>query len=450
VTRSIRRRTFLGAAALAPAACLARPVAAVDEPPITIDSTGPSFPLINCMAFGGINYGDPTFSANVAKHDLAILGVYVGWGNSAAVVNNIKAINPNILLGNYTSLNELHVTGADADLIAKVTSERGPNGVGDWWAYDHTGAHVSSYPGNDTVNYTELTTPDANGYHWPEWLARRDSSASGAIGDGAAWDMWFCDNNFYRPRVTADWNRDGVDEAPGATSASTSDAWSRNGELAYYNTAKSLRPNMYIVANSDSDLSGVAYPPNYGPFPEYKNVLHGAMLEALIGETWSAESRGGFSWMMSWYHGVFTNLLAPKIVIFNLHHNVSTDYQTLRYALSACLMDNGYFQSNNSSGYTTQFMWYDEYDCAGTKSSKWLGKAIDPPQTAPWSNGVYMRRFTGGLALCNPKGNGSQIVTPPSGYTRFSGTQAPTINNGAAVTGTVTLADRDGLLLVKT
>jgi len=90
---------------------------------------------------------------------------------------------------------------------------------------------------------------------------------------------------------------------------------------------------------------------------------------------------------------------------------------------------------------------YDEFT-AGTGSNKWLGTPIDPPQTAAWSKGVWRRRFTGGVVLCNPPGNGSQTVNPGPGYTRFSGSQAPSINNGAAVTGTVTLADRDGLFLV--
>jgi uncharacterized membrane protein len=64
----------------------------------------------------------------------------------------------------------------------------------------------------------------------------------------------------------------------------------------------------------------------------------------------------------------------------------------------------------------------------------------------PYQNGVYRRDFENGIALVNPKGNGTQTVTLETSYKHLSGTQAPTVNNGQTVT-TVTLNDRDGVIL---
>jgi hypothetical protein len=61
---------------------------------------------------------------------------------------------------------------------------------------------------------------------------------------------------------------------------------------------------------------------------------------------------------------------------------------------------------------------------------------------------VYRRNFEHGTVLVNPKGNGAKTVTIEAGYHRFQGNQAPAVNNGQPVTS-VTLADRDGIFLVK-
>ena len=61
---------------------------------------------------------------------------------------------------------------------------------------------------------------------------------------------------------------------------------------------------------------------------------------------------------------------------------------------------------------------------------------------------MYRRDFENGIALVNPKGNGTQTVTLETSYKHLSGTPAPTINNGQTVT-TVTLNDRDGVILLR-
>src|SRR5262249_4381627 len=71
-----------------------------------------------------------------------------------------------------------------------------------------------------------------------------------------------------------------------------------------------------------------------------------------------------------------------------------------------------------------------------------------PPPTAAWQHGVWRRDFDHGIALVNPKGNGAQTVTLETPFHHLTGQQNPSLDDGAAVT-TITLQDRDGLLLAR-
>jgi hypothetical protein len=407
-----------------------------------------TFPLLGGMLIGGShNYDNTTYRQQIAKLDLAILGMYNGWNSGGSTpaqsVNAIKALNPNILLGNYTIMTET-VNGSDPATQYrrdKLNSELGPGGVGDWWAYDKDGNH-SDWSGGAfgtwDVNIPLFTTPDTNGDRWPQWTAKQDNTR---MISNANFDIWYSDNNFWAPRVNDDWNRDGTNDD---MTSETVRNWYRDGQRAYYDTAISLRPDLMLMVNTDNDLDGSVYPSEANPFNQYKNLMGGAWLEHAIGESWSVETWGGWTMMMGWYRQVMSNLLAPHVCGFDISMTDTTDYKSLRYAFASSLMDNGYFSA--SSDYGT-VLWYDEFDLAGTSTTKWLGEAIDPPQTTPWQNGVYRRRFAAGVVLVNPKGNGSQTVSVGAGYHRFSGTQDSTTNNGAAASS-VTLADRDGLFLV--
>ena len=409
-----------------------------------------SYPRLAGMLIGDPkNYDDPAYQDRIARLDLAILGMYDGWsgdgGSSPAeAVAEIKARNPRILLGNYTVMTEVRRRHdpATSYLRRKLQSEAGPHGVGDWWAYDAAGRHTDwsggAYDAWDT-NLTRFTTPDADGEHWPQWLAGADYKR---LISGAGLDLWYSDNNMWEPRSVADWNRDGVDDDPADP---TVQRWWRQGQRDYYVAAKRIAPHLPVMVNADSDLDGRVYPPDAKPFSTYQGIVGGAFLEHVMGESWSVETWGGWSLMMRWYRHVGTNLVAPGIVVFDAELGKPTDYQTFRYAFASCLMGNGYF-SGSTDYHAVQ--WYDEYDLAGHGSTKWLGRPLGPPVRHPWQDGVYRRDFQHGVVLVNPKGNGTQTVTIGPGFRHFRGTQDPEVNDGAPVTQ-VTLADRDGVLLVR-
>lgn len=334
------------------------------------------------------------------------------------------------------------VDPATSYLRRKLRTEVGPHGIRDWWAYDARGRHPDwsdgAYDAWDT-NLTRFTTPDARGDRWPRWLGRSDHQRLIA---GAGFDLWYSDNNMWQPRSDADWNRDGVDDNP---DDATVQGWWRRGQRAYYETAERLEPATPVMVNADSDLDGSVYPPAAKPFTAYRDVVGGAFMEHVIGASWSAETWGGWSLFMRWYHHIRTNLTSPAIVVFDAELSKPKDYQAFRYAFSSCLMGNGYF--SGSTDYHA-IRWYDKYDLAGAGTTKWLGRPLDPPALHRWQHGVYRREFQHGLVLVNPKGNGPQTVTIGPGYRHFLGSQDPDVNDGQPVTQ-VTLQDRDASFLVR-
>lgn len=410
----------------------------------------PGFPRLGGMLIGNPhNFHEPAYQRQIARLDIAVLGMYNGWSRGgqtpAQAVAAIKALNPAIGLANYTIMTEVTHNAADSATAYKrdkLYAGVGPGGVGDWWAYDSAGAHTDwsggAFNAWDT-NLTLLTTPDANGDRWPQWLARADHQRLLA---GTGFDTWYCDNNLWRPRSDADWDRNGVNDSRDSIAVRN---WFRDGQRAYYDTARAVAPGMLIMVNADSDLDGSVFPANADNFTQYENAAHGAFIERAIGESWSVETWGGWVPMMTWYRHVRTNLLEPKIVMFDAKLAGPTDYRHVRYAFASCLMDDGYFSA--STDYNT-IAWFDEFDQSGAASTKWLGAPVDAPPNAAWQQGVFRRRFEQGMAIVNPKGNGPRTVTIEPGYRRIAGRQDPAVNTGQAAT-TVTLQDRDGILLVK-
>jgi hypothetical protein len=141
---------------------------------------------------------------------------------------------------------------------------------------------------------------------------------------------------------------------------------------------------------------------------------------------------------MESYRAYMGFIVGPRYGLFHVI-GAADDYRFMRYSLASCLMDDGYYGHSTSDGYT-EIAWFDEYDVD-------LGVAIDQPQTSAWQKGVYRRRFSKGIALVNPEGNGNQTVDVGPGYRRFVGGQDPIHNNGNDAQ-TLTLKEGDGILLL--
>jgi hypothetical protein len=387
-------------------------------------------PRLMGMNIGAKHYHEPAYIEALSRLDIAILGFHPGWrgdrgGNVIGrVVRDMRARNPAILIGQYTILNEssddLVRSAASRDRIDKLNQE-------DWWLRNADGdkaAWTRQYGAFD-INFTEWSKPDRNGERYPQWLARRDFERY--FRPVPEFKIWYFDNVMIRSRVgKADWKREGRNMS--SRDAEVEAAY-RRGMAAHWQAARRLRPDMLLIGNVDSDLSS----------PEYRNQLDGAFLEGLMGKSWSLERTQGWGAMMKRYLGVRDNLRPPAVVGFNVAGD-PRDLQFMRYALGSCLLGDGYFSFTDEKAGYSSVPWFDEYDLK-------LGKALEPPPTQAWSNGVYRRRYEKALVLVNPAGV-ARTVAPGPGWRRFKGAQAPAVNSGVPA-AEVTIGARDAIVLVK-
>jgi hypothetical protein len=399
--------------------------------------TPPPFPRIGGIENGGpFNYNDPSYQAALAKQSVMVLnywpGMAPGGESMESVVQAIKAINPNALVFLYADTDEGYTSGDSSVAFAPVTAKI--NSM-NWWLYPNRSdsSPVPSFYGNGgfTINNTPYTPRDSSGMDSIDWLTHWFvSTYTAAV---PSMDGFFMDNVFVQPRVSGDWYRNGNDLSASNFQAETA---IQAGYERWFSLAHQLMPGKYQIGNIATWGQSGAPPIPSG----YQGMANGGVLEAMIGQSWSIESWGGWQEMMSQYTAAMQALSAPKLAIFNQWGN-PTDYQSMRYGLASCLMNDGYYSfSSSSSGYSG-VTWFDEYNAN-------LGQAVSPPPMSAWQHGVWRRDFTNGIALVNPRGNGPQTVQLGGTFVKLKGSQDPAINNGQTVTS-VTLQDRDGLILMR-
>ena len=413
-------------AAAATTLLLAFSASAADSPP---------FPRLAGVNNGAPqNYWEPAYQAKLAKLNWSLLAIWVGWGVTSdttmeQVVRSIKAINPDTRVFLYENPMEV----AEGNAAASVVFEK--NDKMKWWAYEKgsTGPYLLSLYGKQTqrsqyqVNNTLFTPKDSSGYQQWEWHARW--VVQQFYKPNPSIDGFFEDNVFWRPRIDADWNRDGVTDSKDSPQ---SGKWLREALAKRFALFHTLMPGKLMIGNitdwgnSKSELT------------EYDQALNGGLIEGIIGKNYSVETWSTWAEMMRWYRKTMAAVAEPKLVAFHQVGTV-TDYKGMRYGLASCLLDNGYYAfSDETKGYSG-VPWFDEYDFK-------LGKAVKPPATVEWQKGVYRRDFENGIVLVNPKGNGTVEVTLEEDFRRLTGKQDPAVNNGA-LTRKVVLQDRDGIIL---
>jgi hypothetical protein len=262
----------------------------------------------------------------------------------------------------------------------------------------------------------------------------------------------------------ADWNRNGGN--PVETDPTTIEAQS-TGKADIANELNSLLPGIKTAANTAS-LYGF---PNFCglSISTSTNNMAGKftynMSQFAVGSTGGAFNPAlacmGLTTFETWYATADTQLATGGAMQLTGAFNI-TDYQGLRYGLTAVLMRNGWFVAgylNGATGMdvvipenTSTYPIYDEFWGGNLNLAGYLGAAVDAVQTAAYSLGVWCRRFVNGIACVNPAGNGTQTITLPGGGPWFplNGTQDHTSNPGGAAVTTLTLAAADGRILVKT
>jgi hypothetical protein len=365
----------------------------------------------------------------IAKFDMVILGIYPSWGSAASVVTGIKSYNPQILVGNYTVLDEMFASDAAYQgLINQLTSMN-------WWLVNAAGSRTSaSGGGTNDVNITSYPNTTSGGQHEPEWVA--DWFNTNNHFSTANFDIWYFDNVWAVPRTcSADYEENGTNQS--CTNSNVEAAW-QAGQVAEWTEARVNQPDMLMEGNADTNLSAAGL----------TSQLDGAHLECMTGASWSP---GSWSAMMSWYLSEPANLKSAQLQEFG-GCGSPTDYALFRYTLGATLMGNGFiaYSSNDSYGQGSSG-WYDEYNVnlgtalqsAATSTSSTYQAGV---RAGSYQNGVWRRDFQNGIALVNPQGNGTKTVTLGGTFYKIAGTQDPTTNNGQGVTS-VTLNASDGIVL---
>jgi hypothetical protein len=395
----------------------------------------PGFPRTGSLNISAPhNYDDPSYQAQLAKIDMAVLSYWPGWNagkrmTMEQVVRNIKAMNPDSKIFLYQ--NSMMVDGQSAsmeELREKADQMR-------WWAYPSgtSGGRILTTYASKTgreiyVTNTTLFTPrDSKGYQWWEYHARWAVANYYKANPSIA--GLFEDNVFWRPRVDADWNRDGTTDPKDGLEAGK---WLREGYRQRFALMHQLMPGKYMIGNIAD------WGHKKAVLTELSGTLDGGVMEGVLGTTYSPEQWASWSELMRWYRKTMAAIREPKLVMFDQHGD-PTDYQAMRYGLATCLLDDAYYAFSND-GYSGVHV-FDEYDAD-------LGQAVSPPALTAWQKGVYRRDFENGIALVNPKGNGPVEVELEVEFRRIAGKQAPAVNNGQT-TRKVQLKDRDGIILLR-
>ena len=330
----------------------------------------------------------------LSKFGLIILGLWASQPSvGASVVSTIKSFNPQCIVGAYTifesSLSD--PSGVDADVANYLTANN------HWWL-DLAGLQVSNYPGTYA---TDMSAAFAT------WYANRCYSKWFQL---QAFDYWYIDDSFASGESTKNCSK------PMSTPTF------QTGLTTFIADIRALK-TIKIMGNADHDLS------------VYSGSFEGGFNEGLMGLPYSI-IKTSWDYMMARYRGQLANIKPGGISGFNIYCDL-TDYKTMRFGLTSCLMDDGYFScTTNGLGYVVPH-WYEEYDAN-------LGDPIVGPSLTPWQNGVYRRNYQHGIVLCNPTA-ATVTVTLERPYQKILGLQP---GNDGSIISQVSLPGNDGLILL--
>jgi hypothetical protein len=319
------------------------------------------------------------------------------------------------------------------------------------WLYlnGSSGTPIVSTFTNDLwlVNNTDFGPVDSSGDNFIKYLLKikKQQNVDGEPGNAPndQVDAFSLDNVFYKFRRDADYNRDGITDDQWNP---TSQLWQRQGLRAHFDYQDVIWPGRLKFGNIADWPDGQTIPAEIAPI---NGVLHGGVMEALSGESYSIDSWGGFTEMMRWYRFMEDACLDPKLCVFDASVPTSTSYREARRLLAAAAIGgNGYAAVRARDN---ALAWWDELDNAGA-GIEWLGAATEARRSSGsvgTGNVVWRRTFTNGHVYVNPTSS-DVTVTASRNLRRINGTQEPAVNSGATIASgaTFTVRANDGLFLV--
>jgi hypothetical protein len=445
----------------------------------------PNFPRLGMIYIGG----DQTYPASawpiMAKFNVVIMGGgWETWGDNRAwtredVINGVHAASTvGTKVFQYVDFESVGVQPAYNSYPTYVATVQANN----WWLYQvsTSGPTVTSptNPNFTIINQTHWSPRDPTTGYTPFQAAAKYSyemfvAGTAAHPRNAAPDMdgIYLDNDWYAPDADGDWKRDdGVTDSQ--TDPAVENAY-RAGNADFAEETHRLR-KFALGNNGNWPLASTAANPATNPWaigPLYMQY-NGGVDEAVLGATWSYETWAGFTVAEQHYQTLMEQVAEPKLEIFNQESLTangsdpydSTPYRALRYGFAWALMNDGYYAGETAAdhigpSYGTK-VWFDEFDAGGIgegylgqPTTDWKGAVQTHARWSYGPLGVWAREFEGGIAIMNPKGNGPVTLTIQNLggqiWKHFLGTEDPDTNDGQDVTGSITLTDRDGVILLR-
>ncbi|HKS54415.1 MAG TPA: putative glycoside hydrolase [Steroidobacteraceae bacterium] len=404
--------------------------------------SGPDFPRLGSVRISPNTYSDPAVLDDLARTHVVLIGwdttKTVPLGTIADEIHARSTRNTKVIV--YTKMavanfNNTSGERTEAPIHAKILAEN-------WWVRDAAGVPIAGPHAGDTLKLVNISrfAKENNGagpLTYSRWVAQwfvdnyytPNPSIDGIYVDGVNWRPP-ANAASGDPTLAGDWDRDGTVDLGTREDVAQ---WFRRGFLDWFNTLGAGMPNTKLkfanVARWGQTTGG-----DNAELAEYYNSVHGGVLEQIIGGDSAVETWGGWLRMMETYRKIMTTMTGPRLAMFG--HRLDTpqavtQLQEMRYGLTSCLMDDGYYSPYiNTYGSTP---WMAEFDVN-------LGQATTAPPIAEWNTQhVWRRDFANGIAIVNPDGNGTKTVTVGAGFKKIDGT----------VVTSVTLPQRDGIILLR-
>ena len=362
----------------------------------------------------------------LAKWDLLIVDMETAE-NSRTQLKKIRQLNPDVVMLAYITSEEIldDVNGYDG---ATLRQEFASGLYDGWWMRDKNGSKISNWPYTSMFNLSDGAKTDVNGKRLNDYLAEFVATKIAASG---LWDGVFYDNTWgtisWMNKGNIDLNNDGVTD----TSAQADAAWAAGFKKMLAKTRALTGPDFIIIGN------GTVY-------DGYQSIMNGMMLESFP-PAW--ENGGTWTGAMKTYIKLPTLNPSPAVSVVNVTDRNQFNYQHLRYGLASALLGSGFFSFDYDITNHGQTWWYDEYDVnLGAPSSRPFNMLSGGSEEL--KPGLWRRDFKNGVAIVNSTDKKQNYALLKEELEKISGSQAPSINNGAKI-NYISLAPQDGLILLK-
>ncbi len=336
----------------------------------------------------------------LAKWDVLTLDADFPYENPG-VIEQIRALNPDIVILAYLPMNGAQVVGQDRphDTVL-YQSWKGMND-GNFWLYDAVGNHVGDWDGKWDTNLTADCPRNAQGQNFAQWFPQFVYDVvwqqGNSVWDGINLDnVWSSISWLNSTLVSAiDADRDGNPDNPPVLDAK----WDAESDSLVARLRQLLGPDVPLVGNGPNhyyqDMNGATQEsfPYLGPVDQNNPYQY----------AWR-------SWMFSNPYSYFNSIskysASPMAIdIVNTfwpgdtYAPDTTDaagfHRHLRFCLASTLLGDGYFSFDANFGEHNSIWWEPDYD-------RYIGTPTGPAYSY-LVNGqeIWRRDYTGASILVN-------------------------------------------------